>query len=104
MLSLYLSDVDCSFFLVTVDLWSGDGKQETNLVLHPSSTDRYVPTQPKPRRRGTSTSTPHNAGHQTPSRSTPAPSQFSGRGRDSQVITSLVSKLDGIDGRRLVGD
>lgn len=85
-----VDDVDCSFFLVTVDLWSGDGKQETNLVLHPSSTDRYVPTQPKPRRRGTSTSTPHNTGHQTPSRSTPAPSQFSGRGRDSQAGGGLT--------------
>lgn len=32
-------EVDCSFFLCTVDLWSGDGKQEMNLVLHPSSSD-----------------------------------------------------------------
>lgn len=31
------SDIDCSFFLVTVDLWSADGKQEMNLVLHPSN-------------------------------------------------------------------
>ncbi|KAJ8518869.1 hypothetical protein ONZ45_g4125 [Pleurotus djamor] len=79
-----VDEVDSSFFLVTVDLWSGDAKQEMNLVLHPSSSDRYVPTQPKPRRRGTSTSAPQNSGHQTPSRSTPAPQQFPSRSRDSQ--------------------
>lgn len=56
------SDIDSSFFLVTVDLWSADGKQEMNLVLHPSSTDRYVPPPPqtpiqtKVRRRGTTSS------------------------------------------------
>ena len=39
------SELDSSFFLVTVDLWSADGKREMNLVLHPSSsTDRYVAT------------------------------------------------------------
>ncbi|KAK0206842.1 velvet factor [Desarmillaria ectypa] len=37
-----VDDVDYSFFLVTVDLWSGDGKQEINLVLHPSLAERYV--------------------------------------------------------------
>ncbi|KAK0491321.1 velvet factor [Armillaria novae-zelandiae] len=42
-----VDDVDCSFFLVTVDLWSGDGKQEMNLVLHPSSSERYVQQTPK---------------------------------------------------------
>ena len=49
------SEVDCSFFLVTVDLWSSDGMHEMNLVLHPSSADRYVPAQSssKSKRRGT---------------------------------------------------
>ncbi|KAG6336583.1 hypothetical protein ID866_2492 [Astraeus odoratus] len=43
-----VDEVDCSFFLVTVDLWSADGKREMNLVLHPSSTaDRYVPRPPE---------------------------------------------------------
>ncbi|KIK67767.1 hypothetical protein GYMLUDRAFT_36542 [Collybiopsis luxurians FD-317 M1] len=58
-----VDDIDCSFFLVTVDLWSADGKQEMNLVLHPSSADRYVPPTPqtapnttKARRRGVTTS------------------------------------------------
>ncbi|KAF9021507.1 hypothetical protein BDZ89DRAFT_1163712 [Hymenopellis radicata] len=76
-------DVDCSFFLVTVDLWSADGKQEMNLVLHPSSSDRYIPQNPpKPtsssstpitsRRRGMSSSQQRQ---QTPvSRRTPTPS------------------------------
>lgn len=36
------SDIDISFFIVTVDLWSEDAKQEMNLVLHPSSQDRVV--------------------------------------------------------------
>ncbi|KAF8663496.1 hypothetical protein AX16_001064 [Volvariella volvacea WC 439] len=73
-----VDDVDCSFFLVTVDLWSADGKTEQNLVLHPSSADRYVPPH-KPRRRGTSHSAQQaqSSGNQTPApRSTPPP-QFS---------------------------
>ncbi|KAK0190645.1 velvet factor [Armillaria mellea] len=41
-------DVDCSFFLVTVDLWSEDGKQEMNLVLHPSLAERYVQQTSRP--------------------------------------------------------
>ncbi|EJD01613.1 uncharacterized protein FOMMEDRAFT_142187 [Fomitiporia mediterranea MF3/22] len=48
-----VDDLDVAFFVVTVDLWSADGKQEMNLVLHPSSADRYIPTHvSKPRRRG----------------------------------------------------
>ncbi|KAJ7284072.1 velvet factor [Mycena rebaudengoi] len=73
-----VDDVDCSFFLVTVDLWSEDGKHERNLVLHPSAGDRYVPIQStKQRRRGGSSTVPPRSGHQTP-RSTPTPSQFRG--------------------------
>ncbi|KAJ7774116.1 velvet factor [Mycena olivaceomarginata] len=74
-----VDDVDCSFFIVTVDLWSEDGKHERNLVLHPSSGERYVPVQTntKQRRRGGSsaaTAAPSRSGHQTPiSRSTPTP-------------------------------
>ncbi|KAJ7490273.1 velvet factor-domain-containing protein, partial [Mycena galericulata] len=73
-----VDDVDCSFFLVTVDLWSEDGLHERNLVLHPSSGDRYVPVQTnKPRRRGGSSTVPPRSGHQTPiSRSTPTPSHY----------------------------
>ena len=38
------SEVDCSFFLVTVDLWSADSVREMNLVMHPSSpADRCAP-------------------------------------------------------------
>lgn len=52
------SEVDCSFFLVTVDLWSADARHEMNLVLHPTSADRYVPSNtPKVKRRGTGAST-----------------------------------------------
>ncbi|PFH51308.1 hypothetical protein AMATHDRAFT_75034 [Amanita thiersii Skay4041] len=75
-----VDEVDCSFFLVTVDLWSADGKQEMNLVLHPSSVDRYVPSNSsKARRRGTSTSAQHprTSGNQTPAeRETPMPAQY----------------------------
>lgn len=55
-----LSDLDSSFFLVTVDLWSWNGKNEMNLVLHPSAADRYVPssTPAKQRRREKSTTAP----------------------------------------------
>jgi len=80
LLSICDSDMDCSFFLVTVDLWSADGKHETNLVLHPSSADRYIPphSSTKSRRRGTSSSAPQSRapGNQTPSGgSTPTLSQ-----------------------------
>ncbi|KAF9006614.1 velvet factor-domain-containing protein, partial [Cyathus striatus] len=76
-----VDDVDCSFFLVTVDLWSADGKQEMNLVLHPSSADRYVPphSATKTRRRGTSTSAPQQRppGTQTPAgHASPPPPQY----------------------------
>ncbi|KAH9833721.1 velvet factor-domain-containing protein [Rhodofomes roseus] len=68
-----VDDTDTSFFLVTVDLWSADGKQEMNLVLHPTSADRYVPTNtPKPKRRGTnSTVQRSNSGRKSPT--SPAP-------------------------------
>ena len=67
----YFSDIDCSFFLVTVDLWSEDGQHEMNLVLHPSSTERYAPhlSSKTKRRGGSASSTAHRptpAGHYTP--------------------------------------
>ncbi|OBZ76551.1 hypothetical protein A0H81_03856 [Grifola frondosa] len=67
-----VDEVDCSFFLVTVDLWSADGKQEMNLVLHPTSADRYVPANtPKGKRRGTVSNPPTT---QRSSRQSPTPS------------------------------
>ncbi|KAF7800135.1 hypothetical protein EIP86_011380 [Pleurotus ostreatoroseus] len=54
-----VDEVDCSFFLVTVDLWSSDGDKEMNLVLHPTSSDRYIPSSaPKAKRRATTSSVP----------------------------------------------
>ena len=62
------SDLDCSFFLVTVDLWSADGQHEMNLVLHPSSTERH--SSSKTKRKGGSTSTP---AHRPTPAATPTP-------------------------------
>ena len=46
-----VDETDVAFFIVTVDLWSEDGNQERNLVLNPSSADRYVPAHmPRPRK------------------------------------------------------
>lgn len=76
----YRSEVDCSFFLVTVDLWSADGTKEMNLVLHPTSADRYTPANaPKSKRRATTSSTappsqPSEA--QSPVPPTPSTSQY----------------------------
>ncbi|KAF8812211.1 hypothetical protein BYT27DRAFT_7132530 [Phlegmacium glaucopus] len=84
-----VDDLDCSFFLVTVDLWSADGQHEMNLVLHPSSTERYAPhSSSKSKRRGTSTSAtnhrPTPAGH-----STPTPSHY--RPSETTVSTPSIS-------------
>ncbi|KAJ3557238.1 hypothetical protein NP233_g11794 [Leucocoprinus birnbaumii] len=72
-----VDDIDWSFFLVLVDLWSADGKQEMNLVLHPSSADRYMPMPANKNRRSRGTSinqTPaSHSGQQTPIQPSPAP-------------------------------
>src|SRR6267154_1368444 len=75
--SLLLRDIDCSFFLVTVDLWSADGKREMNLVLHPSSSaDRYVaanaPKSRKPRS-ANPPSSPHDEQQHSPTSSHSTP-------------------------------
>jgi hypothetical protein len=31
------TDVDCNFFILSVDLWDAEGKHEQNLVMHPSN-------------------------------------------------------------------
>ena len=75
------SEVDCSFFLLTVDLWSQDGDNEMNLVLHPTSSDRYVPSsQPKVKRRATTSSATapsQSSATQTPVPPTPTTMQYS---------------------------
>ncbi|KAF8351662.1 hypothetical protein F5887DRAFT_217818 [Amanita rubescens] len=38
-------ELDYSFFLVTVDLWSEDGKREVNLVLHPILRRAFCPNK-----------------------------------------------------------
>ncbi|TDL29832.1 hypothetical protein BD410DRAFT_780327 [Rickenella mellea] len=65
-----VDDIDVAFFVVTVDLWSADGRKEMNLVLHPSSADRYVPAHvTKPRRRVTTSSAPPQRADATSSQS-----------------------------------
>ncbi|KAH7887525.1 velvet factor-domain-containing protein [Phlebopus sp. FC_14] len=76
-----VDELDCSFFLVTVDLWSADGKREMNLVLHPSSSaDRYASAgtskQKKPRASNATVPSPHSdrpsppSSHSTPNSAT----------------------------------
>jgi hypothetical protein len=57
------SEIDCSFFVVTADLWSSDGHSERNLVLHPTSSDRYSAAQAPKKRR------PNYSGEETSSQS-----------------------------------
>ncbi|KIP12757.1 hypothetical protein PHLGIDRAFT_97406 [Phlebiopsis gigantea 11061_1 CR5-6] len=77
-----VDEVDCSFFLVTVDLWSADGAKEMNLVLHPTSSDRYVPPgSAKAKRRHTASSTApatvqSTTDSQSPVPATPSTSQY----------------------------
>lgn len=72
-----VDEVDCSFFLVTVDLWSADGAREMNLVLHPSSTsDRYVPvgaSKPKQHRGSNPSVSSPRSDHPSPSSSHSTP-------------------------------
>lgn len=88
-----VDEIDWSFFLVTVDLWSADGKQEMNLVLHPSSADRYMPTpSSKNRRRGTSiTQQQQLSGHQTPIQPSPVPSYRPNEQAPSTPLPSYAS-------------
>ncbi|KIY69711.1 hypothetical protein CYLTODRAFT_420398 [Cylindrobasidium torrendii FP15055 ss-10] len=41
-------EIDCSFFVCTVDLWDHHGTTEMNLVLHPSSSDKVPVPTPAP--------------------------------------------------------
>ncbi|KAI0307048.1 velvet factor-domain-containing protein [Multifurca ochricompacta] len=66
-------DIDCSFFVVTADLWSSDGKSERNLVLHPTSSDRYSAAHAPKKRRPNYPMTPH-PGEETSSQTSVSPS------------------------------
>lgn len=80
-------EVDCSFFLVTVDLWSADGKHEMNLVLHPTSADRYVPSStPKVKRRGTGSSMTPASQRTTRQNSAPPPTPSSSQYPPVRII------------------
>ncbi|KAI0832638.1 velvet factor-domain-containing protein [Trametes gibbosa] len=91
-----VDEIDCSFFLVTVDLWSSDGKHEMNLVLHPTSADRYVPANtPKNKRRSTVTTNSNSnqrSGRQSPApaATTPSTTQYSQRNTPQQSSTGMT--------------
>jgi hypothetical protein len=55
--SLDFRDVDLTFFIATVDLWSEDGMREMNLVLNTSNTERNAHITPRRRRRTNSAMT-----------------------------------------------
>lgn len=80
------SEIDYTFFLATVDLWSEDGKQEMNLVLHPTSSDRSVPFQAKARKRLNSGKTRPSA-NGTP---VPGPSVHPASQADASVSRSSI--------------
>jgi len=77
---ILFSDIDCSFFLVTADLWSADGKREMNLVLHPTSSDRYITTHVPKRRRQNAPLPPANPPgdhhNSAPTSSSPSSSKY----------------------------
>ncbi|KAF9226703.1 hypothetical protein BS17DRAFT_696854 [Gyrodon lividus] len=90
-----IDELDCSFFLVTVDLWSADGKREMNLVLHPSSSaDRYIPTSTaKPKRpRGTNPTAPSpRSDHPSPPSSHSTPNSAAEQSRPPMESQPVVN-------------
>ncbi|KAI0320659.1 velvet factor-domain-containing protein [Amylostereum chailletii] len=89
-------DIDCSFFVVTADLWSADGKLERNLVLHPTSSDRYMTTHAPKKRRMThppgSSGQPSNDQPKSavPPDSSPGLGKYSIRSGASHMSTGLT--------------
>lgn len=95
------SELDSSFFLVTVDLWSADGKREMNLVLHPSSsTDRHVSTvsaKPKKPRGSIPSATSPRSDHPSPPSSHSTPNSAPDPHRpslDSQVCITRSPQIN----------
>ncbi|KIJ20387.1 hypothetical protein PAXINDRAFT_166453 [Paxillus involutus ATCC 200175] len=94
-----VDELDCSFFLVTVDLWSADGRREMNLVLHPSSSaDRYIPAstaKPKKPRGANPTAPSPRSDHPSPPSSHSTPNSATEPSRhpmDSQVGADHVCR------------
>jgi len=72
-------DIDCSFFVVTADLWSPDGKLDRNLVLHPTSSDRYSAAHAPKKRRPNHAATPHPGEESSPQTGLSSASRYSMR-------------------------
>src|SRR5215471_17852903 len=45
------TDVDCNFFILSVDLWDSEGRHEQNLVMHPNTSSSALT--------GSSANSPH---------------------------------------------
>lgn len=78
------SDIDFAFFIASVDLWSADGEREVNLVLHPSSADRYIPATQVTKRRRATNSTP-------PAQPIPSTSAFSAQPQGPEPAPTTTS-------------
>lgn len=84
-------DIDCSFFVVTADLWSSDGKSERNLVLHPTSSDRYSAAQAPKKRR------PNYPGEEASQTNVPSNSRYPMRMPSEDQMNSLPPAPAGYD-------
>jgi hypothetical protein len=67
-----ISDIDCSFFVVTADLWSPDGHSDRNLVVHPTSSDRYSTAHAPKKRRPNHPATPYSGEDASPQTGAPS--------------------------------
>ncbi|KZV69887.1 hypothetical protein PENSPDRAFT_753052 [Peniophora sp. CONT] len=65
------TDIDYAFLVVTVDLWSPDGKSERNLVIHPGSSERHAAAHASNKKRRTTAPEKHESSLQPSPASAP---------------------------------
>lgn len=90
-------DIDCSFFVVTADLWSSDGKFERNLVLHPTSSDRYSAAHAPKKRRPNYPEVPHPAEETSSQTNVPSGSRYPTRTPSEDQMNGLPPVGTGYD-------
>jgi hypothetical protein len=91
-------DIDCSFFVVAADLWSPDAKFDRNLVLHPTSSDRYSSAHAPKKRRPNHPVTPHPGEETSPQTGAPSTSRYSVRLPVEDQMNGLPHVPTGYDG------